>query len=512
MTFPSTRLTAGSPGILLLPLLLTVSSVISAQTGEDPSPPPRPAGVELARSIAGSPDLGVGELVRRLAIAHDVRIEGYEARLGELLGRLGAAPAPTTPMDQALRLQQVLHEELGLRASDDLSDPENLHPPRILARHTGYCIGLTLLHLDLCERLGWEAKAVSSPRHTFLRIGAADPVNVELTRGGAIRSDEWYRQRSGSVVEGTPLRELSMVELLGHVVNNLAYVELARGKPDAGVALARSALELDPDCVEAMINLGVGCARAGRLEEALTAFTQAQAHWPGDAEVRLNRANALLGLGRGSSGIAELCAAVRLPSANEAVLRAIASIRDRLDPVRRWSDRQALTDALLGAKIIRRGSSAGLVGTYHAGIDLADPRLVRVDPRIEFHWKRGAPATGLPTDRFSVSWRGILRIPERALWSWMVICSDGVRLRIDGRLVIDAWRTTGDNFPSADIPLEAGLHEIEIDYYEAIDSAGIAVMLYSDRREEPYDLAPLLLHLAEPIPETAPPTGRGERQ
>ena len=81
-----------------------------------------------------------------------------------------------------------------------------------------------------------------------------------------------------------------------------------------------------------------------------------------------------------------------------------------------------------------------LRGEYFANKDLAGaPALVREDKSIDFDWSYASPAEGLGATYYSVRWTGKLLPPETGLLTFALTSDDGVRLYLDGDLVIDNW-------------------------------------------------------------------------
>ena len=115
----------------------------------------------------------------------------------------------------------------------------------------------------------------------------------------------------------------------------------------------------------------------------------------------------------------------------------------------------------------------GLRGEYFANRNLeGKPVLVRVDREVNFDWGLGSPDPKLPPDNFSVRWTGKLVPPETRVYEIYARTDDGVRLWIDGKLLIDSWHDRGATTDRARVRLEAGKeHEIRIEYYE---HAGVA--------------------------------------
>ena len=443
----------------------------------------------------------VRELSARFIAASGVAAKDYDAVLDGLAQKLREGDAPKTPRARAERLRATIFVDAKFQSSTDLSNLENLLPQRIVARKTGYCIGLTLILLDLCERVGWEATAISAPRHTFLRLVGDEPVNVETTLAGELHDDDWYRLRFSIGDRPATLRPLSIRELGGHLLNNVAYVLLEAGAARQARAMIERSLKLDPRGVEAITNLGVCQAREGEFEKALIAFGRTLEHWPDDPVTRLNRVNALLPLGRQAEAVRELTSLLEShPGLSELTARAL-EIRDQFEIHHNWVERQRLSMALIEQEVAQRGALPGLSGVYHKGIRLSDPKLRRIDRTLEFQWGRGGAGRGIPSDRFSARWTGWIEIPIEDEYTFLVSCSDGVRIWIDGRPVIDAWRVAGDNFPKGSIPLLSGKHEIRVEYFESVGTAGLLVMLVSEKESDRYELAPMLFHPGPPPPD-----------
>jgi hypothetical protein len=111
------------------------------------------------------------------------------------------------------------------------------------------------------------------------------------------------------------------------------------------------------------------------------------------------------------------------------------------------------------------GSYANWKGEYFANRRLAgEPALVRDDARVDFGWGAGAPAPGLPADKFSVRWTRQLYFAAGA-YRFSVEADDGARLWVDDRLVIDQWHD-GIGSYSADVNLAAGQHRVRMEMYE----------------------------------------------
>jgi len=119
-------------------------------------------------------------------------------------------------------------------------------------------------------------------------------------------------------------------------------------------------------------------------------------------------------------------------------------------------------------------SGWGLRGEYYDNPDLSGTAAVsRIDPLIFFDWGDLAPARGLPADEFSVRWHGRLSVPRDGRYRIGMISDDGVRLYLDGRLLIDHWKDHAPDCRTATVTLVSGRsYPIKVEYHER---RGVAV-------------------------------------
>jgi RNase P/RNase MRP subunit p29 len=104
-------------------------------------------------------------------------------------------------------------------------------------------------------------------------------------------------------------------------------------------------------------------------------------------------------------------------------------------------------------------------GEYFSNTSLGGaPILVRNDKGIDFVWGEGAPAPGLPADNFGVRWTRQLHYPA-GNHRFFVEVDDGVRLWVDGVLIIDQWHDAIGRY-SGDIYLAEGTHTVRLEMYE----------------------------------------------
>lgn len=114
--------------------------------------------------------------------------------------------------------------------------------------------------------------------------------------------------------------------------------------------------------------------------------------------------------------------------------------------------------------------TAGLFGEYYNSTTPSGSVVgSRTDDPVNFNWGNGSPGvSGVGSNNFSVNWSGFVRAEETGTYYFQTESDDGVRLWVDGSLVINNWT---DHAPttntSAGITLTAGqAYPVVLQYYE----------------------------------------------
>ncbi|WP_228745289.1 PA14 domain-containing protein [Paenibacillus sp. S150] len=110
----------------------------------------------------------------------------------------------------------------------------------------------------------------------------------------------------------------------------------------------------------------------------------------------------------------------------------------------------------------------GLQAEYFNNMQLAGaPALVRTDAVLDFNWRQGSPDTAIGIDFFSVRWSGKLKPLYSETYQIYTTSDDGVRVWVNGTLVIDSWMKQSGTERTGSISLQAGLlYDIKVEYYE----------------------------------------------
>ncbi|QOV91332.1 PA14 domain-containing protein [Humisphaera borealis] len=144
------------------------------------------------------------------------------------------------------------------------------------------------------------------------------------------------------------------------------------------------------------------------------------------------------------------------------------------------NESSASATASATAPIFANGT--GLYGKYYAGTSFNTLKLGRMDGVINFDWGAGTPNPAVPVDNFSARWLGKIKAAVTGNYTFTVRASDGVRLWVNGQLIIDAWSAgdTADKISST-IALVAGQkYDIRLEYFEGTGAANIRMLWEAD--------------------------------
>ena len=119
-------------------------------------------------------------------------------------------------------------------------------------------------------------------------------------------------------------------------------------------------------------------------------------------------------------------------------------------------------------------SGTGLKAEYFDNTNFTSPRLTRVDAAVDFNWSTGSPDASMGVDTFSVRWTGQIQALETNSYTFTLRADDGVRMWVNGVLVINKFTNAGvvKEHVSTPVQLTAGEKvDIKIEYFENTGSA-----------------------------------------
>jgi chitodextrinase len=141
-------------------------------------------------------------------------------------------------------------------------------------------------------------------------------------------------------------------------------------------------------------------------------------------------------------------------------------------------------------------------GCYYSNMTLSgNPVFVRTDSQINFDWGNHSPDPSLQPLNFSARWQGNYTFSQ-GNYKFSVITSDGMRIYIDGNLILDAWRDQSPSFYTATQTISQGSHLIVVEYYERLGGATAQISWQNTSPVNP--LLPLISSFTSTPAGTAP--------
>ena len=151
----------------------------------------------------------------------------------------------------------------------------------------------------------------------------------------------------------------------------------------------------------------------------------------------------------------------------------------------------------------------GLTGSYFNTTNLSGPALTRTDPTVNFSWGTGPPAAEVRPDNFSVRWTGQIQPLYSETYRLYTLSDDGVRLWVNGHLLVNNWTDHSATENSGTITLQAGKkYDIKLEYYDHTLNA-VAKLLWSSTSQSKQAIPQSQLfgsNSATPPGGAAPPT------
>ncbi|MGG1518123.1 CehA/McbA family metallohydrolase [Paenibacillus oryzisoli] len=131
----------------------------------------------------------------------------------------------------------------------------------------------------------------------------------------------------------------------------------------------------------------------------------------------------------------------------------------------------------------------GLKGDYFNNIDLTSPVLSRTDPTVNYNWGSGSPDASIASDTFSVRWTGQIRPQYSQKYNFYVKFDGGVRLWVNGELLIDRWTEQTNAEWTSFLTLTANTdYDIRLEYFT--NTGNSSVKLYWSSSSQSKQIVP----------------------
>lgn len=109
---------------------------------------------------------------------------------------------------------------------------------------------------------------------------------------------------------------------------------------------------------------------------------------------------------------------------------------------------------------------------FNTPVLLGKAAAVRQDSALDFDWGKQAPAPGILQDGFSVRWTRTVNLVA-GTYRFYATADDGVRVYLNGELIIDEWHGARSDIYTADRALQAGDHVMIVEYFEGWGDAHV---------------------------------------
>jgi autotransporter-associated beta strand protein len=178
------------------------------------------------------------------------------------------------------------------------------------------------------------------------------------------------------------------------------------------------------------------------------------------------------------------------PTANDYRLQSSSPAIDAGQILAPYTDGFAGTRPDIGAHEYGRpqwkaGAGHGLSATYSSG----SLSVSRIDPTVDFNWAAGPPAPGLASNSFQAVWQGQVEPTSSETYTFRVNAEGGVRLRVNGQLLIDRLTNVGPGEWTGTISLRADQKaSVVLEYQKGTGNGSIRMSWSSPSR--PLEVVP----------------------
>jgi len=108
---------------------------------------------------------------------------------------------------------------------------------------------------------------------------------------------------------------------------------------------------------------------------------------------------------------------------------------------------------------------------YFDNMNLTGTAVAVVDEsEVNHRWQNHGPGFGIGPHYFSVRWSTAVNLPA-GVYLFKAYVDDGVRVYVDGKLLINQWQNQPETLYQQQVTLEGGSHTMRVEYYQHIGDA-----------------------------------------
>jgi len=185
-------------------------------------------------------------------------------------------PSETYPLRVIQCINNYLYNDLGFTGnSDDYYDPRNSYLNQVIDRKTGIPITLSLVYLEIAQRIDFPMVGIGMPGHFLVRPDFPDVgIYVDAFNQGEILFEQDCEQRLSQIYQQPVIISPSLLEpvtprrFLSRMLMNLKMIYLNRGEWRKALASIERILLLFPGTPTEMRDRGLLYYQIGELASA----------------------------------------------------------------------------------------------------------------------------------------------------------------------------------------------------------------------------------------------------
>jgi len=134
--------------------------------------------------------------------------------------------------------------------------------------------------------------------------------------------------------------------------------------------------------------------------------------------------------------------------------------------------------AAIGSKPADNPPTRGLLAAYYRRTELdSSSAVTRIDPQLDFTWGENAPVPDVPAQSFSARWSGQVAAQFTESYTFHVEAGGGVKLWLDGQLILNQWNDRPGEFYSTVVPLTAGQkYDLRLEHFSTSKDAKLRLL------------------------------------
>ena len=151
-------------------------------------------------------------------------------------------------------ISEILYDIIGFRGSyDNYYNPDNSFIHKVLETNTGIPISLTLLHIEICRRLGIYMVPIGMPGHMLIGTLDEPDIFIDVYNKGIVKSASeckmLFHQILGqsAVWQSSYLLPMDNKDFIARMLRNLKHIYIHNQNHSSAVAMMNKLILLFPD-------------------------------------------------------------------------------------------------------------------------------------------------------------------------------------------------------------------------------------------------------------------------